>query len=142
MELDGVQVYEPELSMFAGEQSGQHAVFAYSWWRWVVSNVHAITVPVSRLLLAPLRRTRETVPSVVGVQLRLSGLPAAAAMPSVGILNGFGDCARAEMALRSARSSERGKIILTEDMLNERTKKCECWTKKRENDETASSSHN
>jgi len=49
----------------------------------------AITVPLPRALLAPLRNCRVTVPEVVGVQVSVVGEPALRLYPEVGTLNGF-----------------------------------------------------
>ena len=46
-------------------------------------------VPVARLLLEPLLRTRDTVPEVVGFQFKVTDWPAVAEMPPLGLLKGF-----------------------------------------------------
>lgn len=51
-------------------------------------------MPAVRSLLAPLLRIRETVPEVVGFQLRARGVPAVAERPEGGMLKGL-DCAKA-----------------------------------------------
>jgi len=49
----------------------------------------AIGVPELRLLDEPDLRIRETVPEVVGFQLKVKGCPAEPAIPEVGILKGL-----------------------------------------------------
>lgn len=73
-----------------------------------------MVVPSLRLSLPPLRRIRETVPSVVGIHISWRSCPAVAERPELGTLNGFGlFWAKARRgALRAAMSKERGKSIL------------------------------
>lgn len=60
-------------------------------------HLHAITVPCSRLLLAPWRKRIETVPPVVGVQVIVVGWPALIMNPG-GRVNGFAWLCAAAMA--------------------------------------------
>jgi len=48
-----------------------------------------MVLPDAKSLLAPDRRMRETVPWVVGFQLRVKGWPAEAERPEVGMLKGL-----------------------------------------------------
>ena len=54
-----------------------------------MTNIRAITVPWDKLLLAPSRRVKVTVPDVVGFQVMVEGWPAVSMYPPEGMLNGF-----------------------------------------------------
>lgn len=59
-------------------------------------HLHAIVVPASRSEAGPLRRTREIVPWVVGVHLRVTVLPALRVLPFTGYVKAF--CADVRVA--------------------------------------------
>lgn len=60
----------------------------------------------------PDRRTSVTVPLVVGFHDKVNGVPALAARPSCGMLNGFGFAANANGVAQSARIVERRRYII------------------------------
>lgn len=69
-----------------------------------------ITVPASRLLLAPCRNLKVTVPGVVGVHVKVVGFPAVREKPS-GTLKGLGFAARATAASPPRIESIRRRIL-------------------------------
>lgn len=79
-----------------------------------------MVVPAARLSLPPLRKIKETVPSVVGFQFNVRVCPALAESPAVGMVNGFALLSAARTrkgALRTASRKERGKSILASKCL-------------------------
>jgi len=70
-----------------------------------------ITVPASRLLLAPWRNLKVTVPGVVGVHFKVVGLPAVREKPS-GTLKGLGFAARATGASTLSTENSETRILI------------------------------
>lgn len=80
--------------------------------RAISASLHAMGVPSARLPLEPLRRIKDTVPSVVGFHSKVSDWPAAAWRPPTGFLKGLAfDCADAT-ALSRAAMNDRVKSML------------------------------
>lgn len=90
-----------------------------------------MTVPLFRSLAAPLRRVRVTGPWVVGLQVRVAGLPAVMekSLETVGGLAVEADCARAVAIVHAARERSVKRMFLCSKMLGmlifERFKKIE-----------------
>ena len=75
----------------------------------VVSYLHAITVPLSRLLDAPLRSVKLMGPGLVGFQVKVDGLPAVTMKldETVGGFAVFPDCAIAAAIRQAIADSEK-----------------------------------
>lgn len=70
-----------------------------------------MTVPASRLLLGPWRNLKVTVPGVVGVHVKVVGLPAARENPW-GTLKGLGFAAQATVANPPRTESSGRRIVI------------------------------
>lgn len=79
----------------------------------VFRRIQAMVTPFFKSVLSPLLSTSVTVPVVVGVHARSSGVPAVADSPPCGILNGLGCAASAKSgALKSATMVANRKYIV------------------------------
>ena len=70
-----------------------------------------MTVPLSRLLLAPSRSLNVTVPGVVGVQVKVVGFPAVTENPA-GSVKGFGLLAARVTARKPLKAKREWRRIL------------------------------
>ena len=79
-----------------------------------MQNVHAITVPAMRSLLAPLLRIKDTVPCVVGPHLSVTGWPAVTDRPEGGISNALSAAKAKSGAVRSESMTLRAETMVAD----------------------------